>query len=152
MRPPPIWSSEPTRLVLSPPDVKHAGHGRGALDLAVFRGRWDATEGTFRPPYFHRNSAIEFNAVVKTPRTEGPYVAGTCTYTPYLSPHGVSAESVAGERMRSSDAPTRHSDAELWIQFESTYSLRLAPSTVDSPDRDASYLARFRGLASAKLD
>ncbi|MGK0361983.1 MAG: homogentisate 1,2-dioxygenase, partial [Bradymonadia bacterium] len=110
-------------------------HGRNALDVAVFKGRWDVTEGTFRPPYFHRNSAIEFNGVVLSDATDGPWQRGAFSYTPYLTPHGVSA---TGHRrgVRGPEAPTRLPDASLWVQFESTYPLKLMPWMLDDSARD----------------
>ena len=39
--------------------------GSSALDFVCFRGRWDVAENTFRPPYYHRNVASEFSAILK---------------------------------------------------------------------------------------
>lgn len=122
-------------------------HGRNAIDFGVFRGRWDVSEGTFRPPFFHRNSAIEFNAVVKND-TKGPWQPGTFSYTPYLTPHGISAHSYEGELARGragEDTPERLPDESLWIQFESAYLLRVMPWMLDHPSRDGDYLDSFRG-------
>jgi homogentisate 1,2-dioxygenase len=145
--------SDPSILtVLTSP---HDDHGRNAVDFAVFRGRWDATEDTFRPPYLHRNSAVEFNAVIKSPRTKGAYRPGAVTYTPYLVPHGVSVssyEAAVGRSDESANEPRRSSDDELWIQFESTYPLRVMPWMLDSPERDHSYLEQFVGFRKAELD
>jgi len=145
--------SDPSILtVLTSP---HDDHGRNAVDFAVFRGRWDATENTFRPPYFHRNSAIEFNAVVKAPRTDGPYAPGTTTYTPYLSPHGVSVGNYQGQLALSDEeanTPRRGPDEELWIQFESTYSLRVMPWVTNAEHRDHSYLDQFQGFPKANTN
>ena len=126
-------------------------HGRNAVDVAVFRGRWDPTEHTFRPPWFHRNSAVEFNAVIQSPATGGPYQAGAVTYTPYLSPHGISAQGVRRELARTDDAPRRGSDEELWVQLESTFPLRVMPWTTAAPYRDHSYLDQFEGYPEAEL-
>ncbi len=126
-------------------------HGRNALDLAVFRGRWDVTEGTFRPPFFHRNSAIEFNGVVKMPQHTGLRQPGTFTYTPYLTPHGITSSGVVNELARTEGRPHRMSDASLWIQFESTYPFRVMPWMLDHPDRDDTYLEGFAGYPDGTL-
>lgn len=131
----------------------HDAHGRNAVDFAVFRGRWDPTEHTFRPPFLHRNSAIEFNAVIQTPRTTGPYIAGAHSYTPYLSSHGVSAETYDQERQRAArgdDKPHRTSDEELWVQWESTYPLQVLPWVVDAAHRDRAFLDQFRGMVPGR--
>ncbi|MFT4626798.1 MAG: homogentisate 1,2-dioxygenase [Myxococcota bacterium] len=133
----------------------HDDHGRNAVDFAVFKGRWDTTEHSFRPPFLHRNSAIEFNAVLKSTATTGPYVAGATTYTPYLSPHGVSAKGYAREVNTPDEvgnAPHRIPDDEMWIQFESTYSLRVMPWFVQAKHRDLAYLDQFQGFTTAQVD
>lgn len=134
-------------VLTSPMDT----HGRNAIDFAVFRGRWDVTEHTFRPPYFHRNSAIEFNGVVRMPTNRGPWQPGTFTYTPYLTPHGISAAGMKKEVARTDDSPERLSDESLWIQFESTYLFKVMPWMLDHPDRDGAYLESFSGYPSANL-
>ena len=145
--------SDPSILtVLTSP---HDDHGRNAVDFAVFRGRWDATENTYRPPYFHRNSAIEFNAVIKAGRPNGAYPPGTTTYTPYLSPHGVSVRNHERQTTLNdaqANAPHRHPDEELWIQFESTYSLRVMPWVTRADHRDNTYLDQFQGFPKAETD
>ncbi|MBX2802047.1 MAG: homogentisate 1,2-dioxygenase [Myxococcales bacterium] len=129
-------------------------HGRNAMDFAVFRGRWDASEHTFRPPFFHRNSAVEFNGVVRSSATTGPWVAGAFSFTPYLSPHGVSAQgyrqAISGPE-ELADRPVRLSDDSLWIQFESMYLMRLMPWFVDAEHEDGEYLASFDGYPSGEL-
>ena len=154
MRFAPHWSvlhDHPDPSILTALTVPHDDRGRNALDVAVFRGRWDPTEHTFRPPYLHRNSAVEFNAVLRSPATDGPYRAGAFTYTPYLTPHGVSAKGDAKERQRTDDSPRRLADDELWIQWESTYQLRVMPWFRDASFRDHGYLEQFGGFPRAPL-
>ncbi|MFN3199207.1 MAG: homogentisate 1,2-dioxygenase [Bradymonadia bacterium] len=125
-------------------------HGRNAIDVGVFIGRWDPTEHTFRPPYFHRNSAIEFNGVIRSPATHGPWVTGAYSFTPYLTPHGVSATGhVKGTE--ADDAPARGSDDSIWLQFESAYLLKVMPWMMDHPTRDAEYLTQFEGWRTGSL-
>lgn len=124
-------------------------HGRNALDVAVFAGRWDASEHTFRPPYFHRNSAVEFNGVLRSP-AGSRWAPGTFTWTPYLTPHGVSARGYQGG-LEGDDAPHRIPDESLWVQFESTYPLKVMPWMLDHPTRDSEYLEDFDGYRPASL-
>lgn len=145
----------PDPSILTVLTAPHDDHGRNAVDFAVFKGRWDTVEHSFRPPFFHRNSAIEFNAVVKTQATSGPYSSGASTYTPYLSPHGVSVETYDRETGRTGEAadqPVRIPDEEMWIQFESTYNLRVMPWFTNAAHRDPVYLQQFSGFKSAKVD
>jgi homogentisate 1,2-dioxygenase len=122
-------------------------HGRSALDVAVFLGRWDVAEHTFRPPFFHRNSAIEFNGVVANTASSGPWQPGAFSYTPYLSPHGISTDGYAKELARDDESPVRMSDESIWIQFESAYLLKVMPWMLEHADRDRHYLDGFGAYA-----
>jgi len=126
-------------------------HGRNAIDVGVFRGRWDPTENTFRPPYFHRNSAIEFNAVIKAPSDTGPYRPGVFSYTPYLTPHGVSTRTQHSELEREDDSPFRIPEQSLWLQFESTYVLKVLPRWLDGDSRDEGFMDNFKDWKPSSL-
>jgi homogentisate 1,2-dioxygenase len=97
--------------------------GTHTLDLVLFPGRWDVSEGTFRPPYFHRNVTTELNGILRDTVTAGsPFVPGGLFLTPSFTPHGVVAASV--ERVLALDderanRPQRSPDTALWFQFES---------------------------------
>lgn len=111
--------------VLSAPLDEHGTH---TLDFVTFPPRWDATTGTFRPPFFHRNVTSEINGIVReTPAAGSPFTAGCTFITPAMTAHGVSASAV--ERSRSlddetADLPVQLGADSLWFQFESA----LAPS------------------------
>lgn len=128
-------------------------HGRSAFDLVAFVGRWDVAENTFRPPFFHRNAATEFNGVLQG-SDSGPFSQGTFTWTPYLSPHGVSARSYNGVVALPDDTanrPSRGGDESIWIQFESTFLVNVMPWMIDHPCRDAAYLKSFAGYKPATV-
>lgn len=126
-------------------------HGRNAIDVIVFRGRWDPTEHTFRPPYFHRNSATEFNMVLQSPGNAGPWLPGASSFTPYLQTHGVSADTVRAARARTDDSPSRVPDDSLWLQFESTFPLQVLPWMLEHEARDRDYLDEFTGWPPSDL-
>ncbi|MEL6347813.1 MAG: homogentisate 1,2-dioxygenase [Myxococcota bacterium] len=137
-------------VLTSPMDTR----GRNAIDVGVFLGRWDVAEHTFRPPYFHRNSAVEFNMVLQSPHDTGPWQAGTFSYTPYLTPHGVSTGSYKHNvNMDDADAdkPSRGADDSIWLQFESTYLVKVMPWMFDHPDRDEGYLKSFSTYQPGEL-
>jgi homogentisate 1,2-dioxygenase len=119
--------------------------GRSAFDVAVFRGRWDISQHTFRPPFFHRNSAAEFNGVVTSPDSSR-WRPGAFTFTPYLTPHAISArnyEETVTMSDHEADRPERLTDESLWIQFESAYPLKVMPWMLDHPARDTNHLSAF---------
>ncbi len=97
--------------------------GANTLDFVVFVPRWDATEGTFRPPYFHRNVTTEFNGIIRNPGSDEMFQAGGYFLTPSLTPHGVRAGAVERALAMSdehADNPARGGDDSLWFQFETT--------------------------------
>lgn len=129
-------------------------HGRSAIDVAVFQKRHDVTQHTFRPPFFHRNSAIEFNGVVRSPAKHGPWQAGAFSYTPYLTPHGVSPHTVehtVGSTDAEADRPEVLSPNSIWIQFESTYQLAVMPWNLDDEARETEYLDTFQDYPEGEL-
>jgi homogentisate 1,2-dioxygenase len=104
--------------------------GVATLDLIVFAPRWDPTEGTFRPPFFHRNAVTEINGIVREAQAAPPFVPGCCFITPSLTAHGVSGRAV--ERARGlddaeADRPVRLGTTGLWFQLESALPLSLTP-------------------------
>ncbi len=115
--------------VLSAPLDEQGTH---TLDLVVFPMRIDATTGTFRPPFFHRNPVAEINGIIReqSPPTS-PFQPGCVFITPSLTAHGVSGRAV--ERMRSlSDADADKvmhlgGPKALWFQLESALSPSLTP-------------------------
>jgi homogentisate 1,2-dioxygenase len=124
--------------------------GRSAMDFGVFRGRWDVAEHTFRPPFFHRNGAIEFNGVISSHEAHWP--AGTFTFTPFLTPHAISARGY-DHTVTPPDAvaepPERIPDESLWMQIESTYVFKVMPWMLEHPSRDRAHLARFADFRPA---
>jgi len=115
--------------VLSAPLDEPGAH---TLDLIVFAPRWDVTEGTFRPPFFHRNVVSELNGIVRESAPPGtPWQPGTHFLTPSLTAHGVSGRTV--ERVRAladadADRPQRlGGPASLWFQLESALPMCLTP-------------------------
>jgi homogentisate 1,2-dioxygenase len=117
--------------------------GAHALDLVVFPPRWDPTEGTFRPPYFHRNVTAEWNGIIRDDLPPGsPFQPGGCFVTPSMTPHGVLASSVEralGEDPAAADRARRVPDDSLWFQLESALPISLSPWARRSPLRIADW-------------
>ncbi|MEM6733203.1 MAG: homogentisate 1,2-dioxygenase, partial [Myxococcota bacterium] len=125
--------------VLSAPLDERGGH---ALDLVYFPPRWDVSEDTFRPPFFHRNATTEINGIIMDPDgDEPPFYAGGLFITPSMTPHGVRHRAVEKVFMSRGqhDEPSRTSDDSMWFQFESALPISLTPWAKASPTRMADW-------------
>jgi len=127
------------------------GRGRNAVDVGAFLGRWEPTEQTFRPPFFHRNAAVEFNMVISTPATAGGYPQGAFSFTPLLTPHGLGAHGHHHHAREADDTPVRIPDTSIWLQFESAYQLGVLPRWLEGPSRDGEFLSGFGGYTLGPL-
>ncbi|WP_428268499.1 homogentisate 1,2-dioxygenase [Haliangium sp.] len=117
-------------------------HGANLADFAVFPGRWDVAEHSFRPPYYHRNIATEFNGIVKIDEPYLGFDQGVCFLTPAMTPHGISGKGYLGaieDSGAGSDQPRRLSDDSLWIMFESALGIRLTAWAMDNGHVDEGY-------------
>lgn len=123
--------------VLSAPMDEPGSHN---LDFVFFPPRWDVSEHTFRPPYFHRNATTEFNGIVADPSLspDGPFEPGGAFLTPGMTAHGVVARGVERAFETSSqtaDRPHRVGQRSMWFQFESALPLVLTPWARDGAAR-----------------
>jgi homogentisate 1,2-dioxygenase len=125
--------------------------GKNAVDVGVFAGRWEPTEQTFRPPFHHRNSAIEFNMVLDSPPTKGGYPQGAFSFTPLLTPHGLGSHAHHHHTFEVDDTPSRVSGDSLWLQFESAYQLGVLPRWLHGEHRDTGFLDQFRDYTLGPL-
>ena len=124
-------------------------HGRAVVDFVCFRGRWDALDHSFRPPFMHRNAASEINGVVSVASQGGGYAPGCTFLSPLLTAHGIST---AGYEHELTMSPEKHEgarripDASLWIMFESALPFRPSAWARQAPTLDKAFLAEFVGM------
>ncbi len=123
-------------LVLSAPLDEH---GADALDLVVFAPRWDITQHTLRPPFFHRNAVTEFNGILReTAGPRSPFAPGSYFITPSMTAHGVvdsAVERAIAMTDEQANRPTHSTDRSLWFQFETSMQLSLTPWAEASANR-----------------
>jgi homogentisate 1,2-dioxygenase len=129
--------------VLTAPIDNHSG--ASACDLVCFRSRFDAVRHTFRPPWYHRNLASEFNAIIEIPSPYSGFDKGVHWLTPCMTAHGISGDSYNSFMARSpaSDDAVRISEGALWIMFETAYPLILTDSAATATSRDVPYPRNF---------
>jgi homogentisate 1,2-dioxygenase len=139
--------------VLSAPMDERGCH---SLDFVVFAPRWDATEGTFRPPFFHRNVTTELNGIIRQDgarESDAMFTPGSLFLTPSLTPHGALArvvDEVASRSDESADRPKRSSGGSLWFQFECALPFSFAPRALAAPQRIRDWAERW-GIHRARF-
>uniref|UniRef100_A0A7S4L0W2 homogentisate 1,2-dioxygenase n=1 Tax=Paramoeba aestuarina TaxID=180227 RepID=A0A7S4L0W2_9EUKA len=123
--------------------------GHSAVDFVAFCGRWDASEDSFKPPYYHRNFATEFNAIVSMESEYCGFEEGTTFLTPFMTGHGIAGDSYNNFYKADKEKvqqPVRLSDESLWVMVESTYQMRLTKWAVEANHRDKEYRKFWSGL------
>ena len=117
-----------------------AATGASACDIVCFRSRFDAVQHTFRPPWYHRNAATEFNAIIEISNPYSGFDKGVHWLTPTMSGHGIAGASYNGfSNAPVSDEATRISEDSIWIMFESIYPMILTEHGANAPHRDLEY-------------
>ncbi|MEM9694758.1 MAG: homogentisate 1,2-dioxygenase, partial [Myxococcota bacterium] len=135
--------------VLSAPLDEEGAH---CLDFVYFPPRVDATQHTFRPPFFHRNAVTEINGIIRKPNSDpsSPFVAGMSFVTPAMTPHGVLSSGVEAFLELSdaeADRPDVYTDESMWFQLESAlpfYPARPAPAGLSPRDDWADIWGAYR--------
>lgn len=95
--------------------------GVALADFAIFKERWDVADKTFRPPYFHRNTASEVLGLVFGDyggRSDG-FERGGLSYETGFCPHGVSGE-VFTAATEGELGPQKIQKGSLMVMFESS--------------------------------
>src|SRR5205814_4948710 len=72
-------------------------HGTANVDFVLFPERWQVTENTFRPPWYHRNIMSEFMGLaygVYDAKPEG-FVPGGMSLHNMMLPHGPDSDAFA---------------------------------------------------------
>jgi homogentisate 1,2-dioxygenase len=120
--------------------------GRNAVDLAFFPARWDAAMHTFRRPYYHRQAATEWNAVLTGPTSNRVYSRGGSFLTPPMTPHGITPDALERELAGKDDEKPRFiGEGSLWFQLESHFLVSVTDAWKEAPFRDPEFAALSRG-------
>lgn len=131
--------------------VRTPAPGVPVADFVVFPPRWCAAEGTFRPPYYHRNTANEFMGLIRgayDAKAASGFAPGAASLHLCMTPHGPDAPSYEAAVAADTDAPARLPDSGLAFMFETFATPRVAPAALASPHVDRDYYRCWAGLAS----
>lgn len=94
--------------------------GVAALDFVIFPPRWSVQEGTFRPPYFHRNCMSEFMGLIKGTyeAKHGGFVPGGSSLHSVMAAHGPDVGCFNGASVEEL-VPKRVAEGTMAFMFES---------------------------------
>lgn len=84
--------------------------GLANLDFVIFPPRWNAAEGTFRPPWFHRNCMSEFMGLIHGTYDAKPdsFLAGASSIHNRFTPHGPDGTAVTRGTEADTSAPEKY--------------------------------------------
>jgi homogentisate 1,2-dioxygenase len=129
-------------VLISPSDTQ----GEANVDLVIFPPRWLVAEGTFRPPWFHRNFMSEFMALLYE-----QYDAKKTGFEPEgmslhncMIPHGPEAAAFEGAGTEPL-APVKLENT-MAIMLESRYIIQPTRAALESPHLQNDYADCWSGL------
>lgn len=129
-------------VLTSPSDTP----GTANCDFVIFPPRWLVMEGTFRPPWYHRNLMSEFMGLVhgEYDAKPGGFKPGGASLHNCMVPHGPDEE--AFDKASHAELQPQKLDNTLAFMFESRY--RFIPTTfaLESSALDADYADCWAGL------
>ena len=113
--------------------------GTANLDFVIFPPRWTVAEGTFRPPWFHRNVMNECMGLIHGvyDGKKGGFEPGGVSLHPMMSAHGPDA-AVTEAAMAAELAPHRIANT-LAFMFETSVLLRPTAQALALPQLQRGY-------------
>jgi homogentisate 1,2-dioxygenase len=134
-------------VLTSPSDTP----GTANMDFAIFPPRWLVAEHTFRPPWFHRNTASEFMGLIhgeydaKDASARGGFVPGGASLHNCMSGHGPDAASHAKALAVDTTKP-QHVVDTMAFMFETRCVIHPTKQALDAPQRQRDYQQCWDGL------
>jgi homogentisate 1,2-dioxygenase len=125
--------------------------GVANVDFVIFPPRWMVAEGTFRPPYFHRNVMSEFMGLVhgEYDAKKGGFVPGGASLHNAMSAHGPDRASY--ETAIEAQLEPHYLAGTLAFMFEGRHVFEPTAHAVASPALDRDYDAAWAGFEKARV-
>ncbi|KNE68115.1 homogentisate 1,2-dioxygenase [Allomyces macrogynus ATCC 38327] len=122
--------------------------GTAVADFVVFPPRWAVGQGTFRPPYAHRNAMSEYMGLIKgayEAKAEG-FVPGGGSLHSIMTPHGPDAPTF--QTASTVDlAPVRVADGTMAFMFESCFMMTVGKWALEESKKvQNDYYTHWQGL------
>jgi len=124
--------------------------GVAVADFVVFPPRWTVSEGTFRPPYYHRNTMSEFMGLIRgkyDAKADG-FLPGGASLHICMTPHGPDTETFEKAVRPENETPQHLPRDTLAFMFETSAVPRLTPHAIHAPNVDTGYYECWLGLKS----
>ncbi len=113
--------------------------GTANCDFVIFPPRWMVAEGTFRPPWFHRNVMSEFMGLIEgayDAKKDG-FVPGGASLHNSMSGHGPDRASY--EKAIAAELTPQKISGTMAFMFESRAVIRPTAWAEDAPERQPNY-------------
>lgn len=121
--------------------------GVSNIDFVIFPPRWMVAEGTFRPPYYHRNIMSEYMGLIQgaydAKDGEG-FVPGGASLHNCMSAHG--PDRAAFEQATSIELRPSKQTNTMAFMFETLFPWQPTTWALSCPERDRGYLNCWAGL------
>ncbi|MDR6789521.1 homogentisate 1,2-dioxygenase [Sphingomonas sp. BE138] len=126
--------------------------GTANCDFVIFPPRWMVAEGTFRPPWFHRNVMSEFMGLIAgayDAKEGGGFVPGGASLHNQMNGHG--PDQTSYEKAVASDLKPVKIDGTMAFMFETRHVVRTTIWAQTSPTMQLDYDAVWGGFPKAVL-
>ncbi|KQU55985.1 homogentisate 1,2-dioxygenase [Sphingomonas sp. Leaf339] len=134
-------------VLTSPSDTP----GTANCDVVIFPPRWMVAEGTFRPPWFHRNVMSEFMGLITGAydAKEGGFAPGGASLHNQMNGHG--PDQASYEKAVAADLkPVKITDTMAFM-VETRFPVRPTRWASETPTMQLDYDDVWRGFAKAQL-
>ncbi|MBJ6120801.1 homogentisate 1,2-dioxygenase [Sphingomonas mollis] len=134
-------------VLTSPSDTP----GTANCDIVIFPPRWMVAEGTFRPPWFHRNVMSEFMGLITGAydAKEGGFAPGGASLHNQMNGHG--PDQASYEKAVAADLkPVKITDTMAFM-VETRFPVRPTRWASETPTMQLDYDDVWRGFAKARL-
>ncbi len=126
--------------------------GTANIDFVIFPPRWQVAEGSFRPPFFHRNVMTEFmgNIQGEYEGKVGGFVPGAFSLHSCMTPHGPD-RSTYERGITEPESPNKLTGTMAFM-FETRLPLALNGNALQWPELEADYMACWSGYEAAPMN
>jgi len=113
--------------------------GVAVADFVIFPKRWMVAEGTFRPPYYHRNCMSEYMGMIHGvyDAKAGGFLPGGASLHSIMAPHGPDATTF--QKASTEELVPRYFNGGLAFMFESCYMLKVSKVALEAPHLERDY-------------